>query len=156
MDLNQRASGVLLHVTSLPGPHGIGDFGPGAYHFADWLAGAGQRLWQWLPTTPIGPGDSPYQSVSAFAGSPLMVALEPLVVQAALAPAPEADPSRYKYIGFFVGAVGLGTAIGLTAADEADERVALANLGFACGLGDGGCPVGLEPLGRADCRVWMT
>lgn len=79
MDLNQRASGVLLHVTSLPGPHGSGDFGPGACHFADWLAGAGQKVWQWLPTTPIGPGDSPYQSVSAFAGSPLMVALEPLV-----------------------------------------------------------------------------
>ena len=79
MDLNQRASGVLLHVTSLPGPHGIGDFGPDAYRFVDWLAAAGQRLWQWLPTTPIGPGNSPYQSVSAFAGSPLMVALEPLV-----------------------------------------------------------------------------
>lgn len=79
MDLNQRASGVLLHITSLPGPHGIGDLGPSARHFADWLQGAGQRLWQLLPTTPIGPGDSPYQSVSAFAGSPLMVALEPLV-----------------------------------------------------------------------------
>jgi 4-alpha-glucanotransferase len=78
MNLNQRASGVLLHLTSLPGPHGIGDFGPAAHHFVDWLAGCGQRLWQWLPTTPIGPGDSPYQSVSAFAGSPLMVALEPL------------------------------------------------------------------------------
>ncbi len=79
MDLTRRAAGVLLHLSSLPGPHGIGDFGPGAYHFVDWLAGAGQRLWQWLPTTPIGPGNSPYQSVSAFAGSPLMVALEPLV-----------------------------------------------------------------------------
>jgi len=79
MDLSQRASGVLLHVTSLPGPHGIGDFGPAAYHFVDWLQSAGQSVWQWLPTTPIGPGDSPYQSVSAFAGSPLMVALEPLV-----------------------------------------------------------------------------
>ncbi|MBL8332199.1 MAG: 4-alpha-glucanotransferase [Rubrivivax sp.] len=78
MDLNQRRAGVLLHVTSLPGPHGIGDFGPAAYHFVDWLAGSGQGVWQWLPTTPIGPGDSPYQSVSAFAGSPLMVALEPL------------------------------------------------------------------------------
>ena len=81
MNLNQRAAGVLLHITSLPGPHGVGDFGPDAYNFVHWLAGAGQRLWQWLPTTPIGPGDSPYQSVSAFAGSPLMVALEPLVAR---------------------------------------------------------------------------
>jgi 4-alpha-glucanotransferase len=79
MDLNQRASGVLLHPTSLPGPFGIGDLGPSALHFIDWLERAGQTLWQWLPTTPIGPGDSPYQSVSAFAGSPLMVALEPLI-----------------------------------------------------------------------------
>jgi len=81
MNLQQRASGVLLHVTSLPGRYGIGDLGPEAYHFVDWLVGCGQRVWQWLPTTPIGPGDSPYQSVSAFAGSPLMVALEPLVAQ---------------------------------------------------------------------------
>ena len=81
MILDERTSGVLLHVTSLPGPHGIGDFGPAAYHFVDWLQSAGQSIWQWLPTTPIGPGDSPYQSVSAFAGSPLMVALEPLVAR---------------------------------------------------------------------------
>jgi 4-alpha-glucanotransferase len=86
MHLAQRRSGVLLHVTSLPGPHGIGDFGPGAYHFVDWLADSGQSLWQWLPTTPIGPGNSPYQSVSAFAGSPLMVGLEPLVESGWLAP----------------------------------------------------------------------
>ncbi len=86
MNLQQRTSGILLHLTSLPGPHGIGDFGPGAYHFADWLQSCGQRVWQWLPTTPIGPGDSPYQSVSAFAGSPLMVALEPLVQARWLAP----------------------------------------------------------------------
>ncbi len=79
MDLNQRSAGVLLHITSLPGPHGIGDFGPDAYRFVDWLASAGQRIWQWLPSTPIGPGDSPYQGVSAFAGSQWMVALEPLV-----------------------------------------------------------------------------
>ena len=81
MILDQRTSGVLLHVTSLPGPHGIGDFGPAAFHLVDWLATAGQRLWQVLPLTPIGPGDSPYQSVSAFAGSPLMVALEPLIAR---------------------------------------------------------------------------
>lgn len=85
MELNRRAAGVLLHPTSLPGPHGIGDLGPGAAHFVDWLARAGQRWWQWLPTTPIGPGDSPYQSVSAFAGSPLMVALEPLAARGWLA-----------------------------------------------------------------------
>jgi 4-alpha-glucanotransferase len=78
IDLNSRSAGVLLHITSLPSPHGIGDFGPDAYRFVDWLRTAGQRLWQWLPSNPIGPGDSPYQSVSAFAGSPLMVALEPL------------------------------------------------------------------------------
>ncbi|HSW08175.1 4-alpha-glucanotransferase, partial [Aquabacterium sp.] len=81
MNLHQRAAGVLLHVTSLPGPHGIGDFGSEAFHFVDWLVSAGQSLWQWLPTTPIGPANSPYQSVSAFAGSPLMVALEPLVAK---------------------------------------------------------------------------
>jgi len=85
MNLHQRAAGVLLHVTSLPGPHGIGDFGPEAFHFVDWLHSAGQSLWQWLPTTPIGPANSPYQSVSAFAGSPLMVALEPLVERGWLA-----------------------------------------------------------------------
>lgn len=78
-NLDQRAAGVLLHVTSLPGPHGIGDFGPEAFRFVDWLKDAGQTIWQWLPVNPIGPGNSPYQSVSAFAGSPLMVALEGLV-----------------------------------------------------------------------------
>ncbi|MEO8160516.1 MAG: 4-alpha-glucanotransferase [Arenimonas sp.] len=86
MNLDQRRSGILLHLTSLPGPHGIGDFGPDAFRFVDWLAQAGQSVWQWLPTTPIGPGDSPYQSKSAFAGSPLMVALEPLVERGWLPP----------------------------------------------------------------------
>ncbi len=91
IDFQARASGILLHPTSLPGPHGMGDFGPSAYHFVDWLERAGQRLWQWLPTTPIGPGHSPYQSVSAFAGSPLLVALEPLVERGWLAwPSPPA------------------------------------------------------------------
>jgi 4-alpha-glucanotransferase len=54
-----RASGVLLHPTSLPGPHGSGDFGPAAYHFVDWLVAGGQRLWQMLPLGGIGPGNSP-------------------------------------------------------------------------------------------------
>jgi 4-alpha-glucanotransferase len=90
MILDQRRGGVLLHPTSLPGPHGSGDFGPGAYHFIDWLASAAQSVWQVLPLTPVGYGDSPYASVSAFAGSPQLVALEPLVERGWLAPiAPE-------------------------------------------------------------------
>ncbi|HEY1092025.1 MAG TPA: 4-alpha-glucanotransferase [Burkholderiaceae bacterium] len=81
MNLNQRCSGVLAHITSLPGPHGAGDFGPDAYRFVDWLQSAGQTLWQLLPVTPIGPGDSPYQGVSAFAGNQWLVAFEPLVAK---------------------------------------------------------------------------
>lgn len=77
-DLRQRRSGILLHPTSLPGPHGSGDLGPSAQHFVDWLAHAGMRVWQVLPLNPIGPGNSPYASVSAFACNPLLVALEPL------------------------------------------------------------------------------
>lgn len=64
-----RASGVLLHPTSLPGPYGIGDLGPSAYAFADFLIAAGQKYWQVLPLGPTGYGDSPYQSFSAFAGN---------------------------------------------------------------------------------------
>jgi 4-alpha-glucanotransferase len=73
-----RSSGILLHPTSLPGPHGSGDFGPGAYHFVDWLVGAGQKLWQILPLAPLGPGNSPYMSSSAFAGNVLLIDLAEL------------------------------------------------------------------------------
>ncbi|MBM2824521.1 MAG: 4-alpha-glucanotransferase [Dehalococcoidales bacterium] len=73
-----RASGILLHPTSLPGRFGIGDLGPNAYRFADFLAGAGQRLWQVLPLTLTGYGDSPYQCLSVFAGNPLFISLEKL------------------------------------------------------------------------------
>jgi 4-alpha-glucanotransferase len=73
-----RASGVLLHPTCLPGPHGSGDFGPGAYHFVDWLVAAGQKLWQILPLGGIGPGNSPYMSTSAFAGNVLLIDLAEL------------------------------------------------------------------------------
>jgi 4-alpha-glucanotransferase len=83
--LQERSSGILLHITSLPGPHGVGDFGPESRHFVDWLVTAGQKVWQLLPTTPIGPANSPYQGVSAFAGSQWMVALEPLVERGWLA-----------------------------------------------------------------------
>jgi 4-alpha-glucanotransferase len=73
-----RASGVLLHPTSLPGPHGSGDFGAGAYHFVDWLVSAGQKLWQVLPLGGIGSGNSPYMSTSAFAGNVLLIDLAEL------------------------------------------------------------------------------
>src|SRR5271155_2208304 len=73
-----RASGILLHPTSLPSRGGIGDFGPSAYAFADFLASARQGLWQVLPLGPLGFGDSPYSSTSAFAGNPLLISLERL------------------------------------------------------------------------------
>ena len=73
-----RASGVLLHPTSLPGPHGSGDFGAAAFHFVDWLVAAGQRLWQILPLGGLGPGNSPYMSSSAFGGNVLLIDLEDL------------------------------------------------------------------------------
>jgi 4-alpha-glucanotransferase len=72
----ERSSGVLLHVTSLPGPFGAGDLGPEAHRFLGFLARAGQRWWQMLPVSPPGGGDSPYDSASAFAGSPWLVSLE--------------------------------------------------------------------------------
>jgi len=73
-----RASGVLLHPTSLPGPHGSGDLGPSAYHFVDWLVAGGQSLWQMLPLGGIGLGNSSYMSSSAFAGNPLLIDLADL------------------------------------------------------------------------------
>lgn len=73
-----RASGVLLHPTSFPGRFGIGELGSEAYRFVDFLARAGQRLWQVMPLGPTGYGDSPYASPSAFAGNPMLVSLERL------------------------------------------------------------------------------
>jgi 4-alpha-glucanotransferase len=73
-----RASGILLHPTSLASRGGIGDFGPSAYAFADFLASARQGLWQVLPLGPLGFGNSPYSSTSAFAGNPLLISLERL------------------------------------------------------------------------------
>ncbi len=79
-----RTSGILLHPTSLPSPYGIGDLGPEAYEFIDFLEKAGQHLWQVLPMTPTGFGDSPYQSFSAFAGQPLVISPELLMEEGLL------------------------------------------------------------------------
>ena len=73
-----RASGILLHPTSLPSRGGIGDFGPASYTFTDFLASARQGVWQVLPLGPLGFGSSPYSSTSAFAGNPLLISLERL------------------------------------------------------------------------------
>ncbi len=74
-----RSSGVLLHPTSLPGRYGIGDLGPYAYRFVDWLESAGQTIWQVLPLGPTSYGDSPYQSLSTFAGNTLLISFDQLI-----------------------------------------------------------------------------
>ncbi len=80
----QRKSGILLHPTSLPNVYGIGDFGPGAYHFVDFLERGKQSYWQILPLGPTGYGDSPYQSFSAFAGNTNLISPEILVAESLL------------------------------------------------------------------------
>ena len=77
----KRVSGVLLHVTSLPSYGGVGDFGPAARAFVDFLAAAKQKVWQVLPLSPTGYGSSPYSALSAFAGNPVLVSLEILADQ---------------------------------------------------------------------------
>jgi 4-alpha-glucanotransferase len=79
-----RCSGILLHVTSLPGGHGIGDLGESAYEFVQFLSDSGQKIWQVLPLSPTGYGDSPYQCFSAFAGNPLLIDLTSLREQGLL------------------------------------------------------------------------
>ncbi|MEO8495812.1 MAG: 4-alpha-glucanotransferase [Planctomycetota bacterium] len=79
-----RCSGVLLHVTSLPGPFGIGDLGPEAFSFVDFLSRAGQKVWQVLPLGPTTTGNSPYTTLSTFAGNPALISLSRLVEEGLL------------------------------------------------------------------------
>ena len=74
-----RCSGILMHISSLPGPYGVGTMGKNAFRFVDFLEDAGQSVWQILPLTPTGYGDSPYQSCSTFAGNHYLIDLEALV-----------------------------------------------------------------------------
>lgn len=76
---NPRKAGILVHPTSFPSPYGIGDLGNGAYSFIDFLERSKQSLWQVLPITPTGYGDSPYQSFSSFAGQPLIISPDRLI-----------------------------------------------------------------------------
>ena len=104
LDFHHRASGILMHVTSLPGPHGCGDLGREARRFIDFLAEAGQTWWQVLPVGPPGhaPGFSPYDSASAFAGSPWLVSLpvlgrHRLLTESDLEPAPGFSAQRVNF-----------------------------------------------------------
>src|SRR5579859_38075 len=74
-----RAGCILAHPTSFPGPFGIGDLGPNAERFFDFLVAGGQRYWQTLPLGPTGYGNSPYAALSAFAGNPALISPERLV-----------------------------------------------------------------------------
>ena len=80
----KRSSGILLHPSSLPGPYGIGDLGPQAFRFVDWLSSTGCKLWQVLPLGPTGYGDSPYQCFSAFAGNPYLISPDDLLADGLL------------------------------------------------------------------------
>ncbi len=82
----ERSAGILLHPTSLPGRYGIGDLGPAAYQWVNFLASTGCGLWQVLPLGPTGYGDSPYQCFSAFAGNPYLISPDVLVSENLLAP----------------------------------------------------------------------
>lgn len=86
-----RAAGILLHPTNLPGPDGMGDLGPQAFRWIDFLADAGCVWWQVLPLGPTGYGDSPYQCFSAFAGNPLLISPEALLADGLLTPADMTD-----------------------------------------------------------------
>lgn len=90
-----RHSGILLHISSLPGPHGIGDLGEEAYRFADFLARAGIDHWQVLPLGPTGYGNSPYAARSAFAGNELFIDLRRLAELGYLAPEEIASPPEF-------------------------------------------------------------
>lgn len=92
----ERSGGVLLHPTSLPGPYGIGDLGPQAYRFVDWLVSTGCKLWQVLPLGPTGYGDSPYQCFSAFAGNPYLISFDALLEDGLLTPDDFADKPDFS------------------------------------------------------------
>src|SRR5690606_28950393 len=98
-------AGVLLHPTSLPGPHGVGELGAEAFKWVDYLTGAGQRLWQVLPLGPTGYGDSPYQSFSTVAGNPYLLDVSSLVAEGWLAERRLAPQAAMEPAGVDFGAL---------------------------------------------------
>lgn len=124
--LTSRSSGLLLHITSLPGDYGSGDLGPHAYRFADFLADARQHIWQVLPLVPTGLGNSPYSSPSTFAGNPLLISIGNLIERGLVQPE-EADPLRSMPDDY----VDFGRLIPLR-----EELLSLAHRRFEEGLSD--------------------
>jgi len=144
---HDRASGLLLHITSLPGRHGIGDMGPEAYRFADYLVAAGQSLWQMLPIVPVGYGWSPYAAPSTFAGNELFISPD-LLAEDGLLPDgfleetpsfPEGDVDfeavlRWKHKVLFAAwdLFSAGHAVPGHAAGDADSRAMRARFDAFC------------------------
>ena len=95
--MNKRHSGILLHITSLPSKYGIGDMGSFAYAFLDFLASSGQKYWQILPVNPTDGinGNSPYSCSSAFAGNPLLISPEMMVIEGFLHPSDLNIPTAF-------------------------------------------------------------
>jgi 4-alpha-glucanotransferase len=126
----KRASGILLHPTSLPGPHGLGSLGDEACRFVDFLAETGQSVWQILPLGPTGYGDSPYSAFSAFAGNAMLVSLEKLVQAGDLDPSDIEGVSRpegeadYGFAHDFKGRLLFKAARRFRESDGSDRRKA--------------------------------
>lgn len=177
--MNRRRSGILLHVTSLPSRYGVGDLGESAYRFVDFLAEAGQSLWQILPLAPTSPlsGNSPYTSASAAAGNPLLISPDLLVQDGFLAPAdldhvPSFAAGRVDY----EAAQRCKTALLQTAWDKCRDRCTDPDFVAFCreqawwlddyalfdafkeesgGLPWGAWPAGIKHRAAADCQQWQ-
>ena len=105
-----RQSGILLHISSLPGPEGIGSMGQNAYRFIDFLKASGMAIWQVLPVSPTGYGESPYQSFSCFAGNPLLIDLPKLRQEGLLKDADsyaDNDPQSIDYMDLIAYKTGM-------------------------------------------------
>ncbi|MEM1090257.1 MAG: 4-alpha-glucanotransferase [Pseudomonadota bacterium] len=128
----RRSAGVCMHLSSLPGPHGIGGIGSGARKFVDTLESMGLSVWQFLPTGPTAYGDSPYQSLSTFAGNELLIGVEELI-QLGLVNAGEAEPLRDLPSGFvdYGALIPIKTLLLALAADRFEDR-ASAELKLKC------------------------